>query len=865
MDKSYMLGHSYGKTGLFHHWSPIADYSTPEMVKVSDKLPVPNGKLLSLTGEVGKIAVTYEAEGTSKLSQLVYNYLHIDSTLSREEKQLQALTYIKDILVEFNKQGKFDISSNLKEEKYLYNLIYLLNKHNSHIVSDNEAKNLAVDSIISVCQDIRNVQSAHSPIDVATSKLKSFLKELEVGSIGDEYDGISIFQLQEDNQTGKKVVGVMANALKAFLTITQYYNNYYASNPQNIGKDNKYFLNKITIEGVDYYMSKVANTTTEEYQLKVLANILKQTIGEEGIKLLDTKDDVSIILSAMVTLATDNAKELALAKLHASLNLASMHTYLLSMGIPFDVVVKYTASSQLFKDLYELTNANSWENKKGTLDKNVWKALSNKAKSGNSGYTQADIEQLRNLHQWAQEFRSLTQLLGINSGMKNGVDKALLFKYQFQKIISKQASALKIDRSLNYLQEEDIDQIIKLHGFNPTEELRQTYINKIENLKTKYENEFPELFNEGLGFIEVEIDKYFTDIMYRDAITDIYDLIKSTINVLDVINESPHFYAMLEALNTVLRRVAKGAKGDLLFNKLQSLFDNTQALENNIQVPLFIDSMIIKDAQSFCDDYFVSHFLTNYVTPNYSFRYTSKTSNVDITKSISFDSEEALKDFDYTFRTIIARLKNKFPNNQLLKSLIQYERKDERKVFKLNFNIDMLSKDQAGEQQLKYNEIIGGFDEIVDLPISTLLEEYACTNIDPNTNQMRQITVGDLFYLYNLIYNLGQRGQNSLTAILDRYVSSKKDLVVNYLQTVLDFDTLKNEMLVNKQKFNYHIFKRYLRTGSKIRLYNMNPSLQILTNLGQSKKSETLTGMYQRFISALLSGKLKIEMDLNCN
>ena len=68
MDKSYMLGHSYGKTGLFHHWSPIADYSTPEMVKVSDKLPVPNGKLLSLTGETGKIAVTFNAEGTSKLS-----------------------------------------------------------------------------------------------------------------------------------------------------------------------------------------------------------------------------------------------------------------------------------------------------------------------------------------------------------------------------------------------------------------------------------------------------------------------------------------------------------------------------------------------------------------------------------------------------------------------------------------------------------------------------------------------------------------------------------------------------------------------------------------------------------------------------
>jgi len=81
---------------------------------------------------------------------------------------------------------------------------------------------------------------------------------------------------------------------------------------------------------------------------------------------------MSIILSAMVTLATDNAKELALAKLHASLNLASMHTYLLMMGVPFKEIVEYTAKSKIFTDLYNLTKADTWSGLSGNLNYKIW-------------------------------------------------------------------------------------------------------------------------------------------------------------------------------------------------------------------------------------------------------------------------------------------------------------------------------------------------------------------------------------------------------------------------------------------------------------------------------------------------------------
>ena len=62
-----------------------------------------------------------------------------------------------------------------------------------HVIGEEEAKNIAIDSIIDVCRDFRNVQSAHTPIDTATSRLKKLLSDLEAGSIGDENDGLSIF------------------------------------------------------------------------------------------------------------------------------------------------------------------------------------------------------------------------------------------------------------------------------------------------------------------------------------------------------------------------------------------------------------------------------------------------------------------------------------------------------------------------------------------------------------------------------------------------------------------------------------------------------------------------------------------------
>jgi hypothetical protein len=123
------------------------------------------------------------------------------------------------------------------------------------------------------------------------------------------------------------------------------------------------------------------------------------------------------MISALLSLATDNAKELCLAKLNANAKMASMYIYGLSIGIPFDQLGKLLMSDigntvasllkgSLITDELKLNNIDSvlkyldnpvskvktiygskklWEQTTGKLsNKSVWRALSDELK-GSSG------------------------------------------------------------------------------------------------------------------------------------------------------------------------------------------------------------------------------------------------------------------------------------------------------------------------------------------------------------------------------------------------------------------------------------------------------------------------------------------------
>lgn len=131
----------------------------------------------------------------------------------------------------------------------------------------------------------------------------------------------NIMQAIEDNYTGKEVIGISAVGLKSFFAITQYANTLLKQ-----GNLKPLFNKSIVFNGKEYYTIANANPDLAPQTLENL----------ELLQRIANADDAALEISALLSLATDNAKELCLAKLNANSKMADMYIYGLAMGIPYE-------------------------------------------------------------------------------------------------------------------------------------------------------------------------------------------------------------------------------------------------------------------------------------------------------------------------------------------------------------------------------------------------------------------------------------------------------------------------------------------------------------------------------------------------
>ena len=196
MDKSYIMGVDVSSIGTYNHWSPLADFTSSTLAKISDELPVPNGMIVT------KPELHYKAKGDIiidikpdseevELSELVRDYYLIDTQPDKILDKYKIITKEKnpyrtarlklevEILKYLSKYNKFNINPELIENKELDHLISRLNRHNSHIVTEDQARNIIQHHIIKVSSDERNMKAGYSPIDVSMDYFKDALKMIE--------------------------------------------------------------------------------------------------------------------------------------------------------------------------------------------------------------------------------------------------------------------------------------------------------------------------------------------------------------------------------------------------------------------------------------------------------------------------------------------------------------------------------------------------------------------------------------------------------------------------------------------------------------------------------------------------------------
>lgn len=261
-------------------------------------------------------------------------------------------------------------------------LTKLIDRHNLYFTKSKNikqlqgaTKNFVLTQMYDIIASPINLIEAQTPVDKATDLVKEpinpknnpNLKAIRQQAKAVPGNFMVNIRAIIENQTGKKGVGICAVGMKSFFALTLYYNAI-LNNPNTTAEEKQQLLlgadhKGITIGGKTY--TALANTyqvnsdpytiiengqVREHYTMEEIQEKLQHSedLDNETIlnilKSVDNDHDAAIILSALLSQATDNAKELSLAKLNASTNMLGMYIYGVTLGMDFNDLAKIMMS-----------------------------------------------------------------------------------------------------------------------------------------------------------------------------------------------------------------------------------------------------------------------------------------------------------------------------------------------------------------------------------------------------------------------------------------------------------------------------------------------------------------------------------------
>lgn len=905
IDKSYLMGVNLSSTGFYNHWSPIADYTSEEAAKISDELPLPTGKMLVTKDDYYKaedpILINLVNQNTNE-NQLIQDYLNNEDV--RKEDKLRTILELIKIA---NKQNELNITPESYQDTRTKILISLINKHNLHQITEEESRNIIQRDIMKVSLDERNMKPSYSPVDVAMDKFKDELKKKEDPKALErnlDDGGLSIARSQHDNSVGKKDVGIMANGLKAFFALTHYLNKY--RKDPNFINSNRYFLSRLKINGEDKYFSTISDVEFEEEAIRALNTAMQIFVQDSVEDLSFANDDASQLLSSLTSLAADNAKELALAKMNASMDLACMHLFLVAMGYDAKEIVEYT-KGRVFSDLNKLLN----NSKLIGNDLSVNDALSvlihayyddnNTESEDEKQQLQEEARQLKYLYSCAQELTAIARTAKINQGTKVDDIEANSFLQSLQDTINtqlKQVFGVKIgsnefdNKIVQFKNNQfivlDWDEFFHLtHNLNPTQELVNKYIDKLNSINERnHRYQYFKCQHPGAAEdLLIDMYRYYTDEKYKEFVTDLYDFFKCNFNVLDCINNLTHYDKMLKAFVLSQKTIKEySSRARTILDQAKPAYNSHRittwkkvSIENGDDTRTVSKTIInfkpfsdgtIKKANRFYDDYILSEWLIEYGN-KYNIGFVDDKGKKVV---INPTTNEGIKDFcNWMAYDLIPELKDKFTDNSFLKYIIpdfKKLRKNQKQPFlpkyKFNFDTDNLNSIQDQNKSFYINK---GFSELAKIKLGDLK-----IGIEEGKN----LTLGELFYLYDKL--VANQSYSSLEKAFDLYLSEvmqeKQDTIAYQLAKITQEHDLKErpEIIIDPVSFLAYCYQNEINVNNDgVMLYDYNKEEKTskefnitgkyLFNLKNNEQQEDNYVLSEGFIRALRSGQLRVEQD----
>lgn len=362
IDAVTITTYSINDNGVLQTWSPFTRYDSTATLEASMNLPFPTGQELepefanetTIANFIKKYQQLFsfrvdKKEDKKELS--IRLNLNAYDGLTTRQKLVMLKAFLEEIsTVKFALEDNDALAGWIKEtlneevpngtmtiQNYL---IQIANRHNTYLSRlstkqiDNAVSNQAVHSISKVAKNPGDLFEAQVGLDNCTAPLDaeadSNLEEKLYFANSGPGNFLGKIEAFLNNQIGKECVGIAANGLKIFAAITTYMNN---------------VLNEGTLEEQKRLISAFKFRDTEYKLIADVKSLDVNSIQDPEIlaylaKVAAEDSDAALSLSALLSLAVDNAKNLKLAKINASQTMLPLYIFGVTMGITIPELVK---------------------------------------------------------------------------------------------------------------------------------------------------------------------------------------------------------------------------------------------------------------------------------------------------------------------------------------------------------------------------------------------------------------------------------------------------------------------------------------------------------------------------------------------
>lgn len=773
------MGLCFDTNGKYVGWSNLFDYSTEETLAASEYLPMPqkirhtviNDAAAARANLAKQLTETTDENRKGVIENRLKQLDHIVDLdpwierISREQDQASKIRLYADLINEINRESYQDGDSKTVNISYTnpngLEVIKNLNKHEFTQIppnlSQDVSKNFISSHIQNTVQDLVNMTRAYSPIEMEDFRAASeYSPKQKAASEMTLLNPATKYLMQYSNMTGKNVIGIAANGEKSSFMWHYYLNDLIRHGNAEKRKFGhfQFTTNRIigrakgeiktqTINGLpDLNMEGVAAAIQNEFNLRITGNLY-----------------VDLMISQVLSAATDNAKELILAKVNAGNKLAKMYLFLITVGMNIDDIVTFMTSpvASFIDSITEenifggttvdintaisfargqfMTNGKinrKMEAKYGALKMLQIKDAYERAGLGNPENIEsvvADCDEFQNVLEGANEFSNFGKLLGLNQGLPTS-------KVDLQKRIS----------SIQSILSQRVEATLK---------------------DNKVSSEIKEQLKDAAP---MDVLRWLKDADYRQQIAEQYNQVKKCINIFDAFTHIQQFDAIREILSIVIdidsNLSFKSKAFNAVFNQAKS---NYRYISEQYQKRMLggIDAAIITN-------FIQNQNISIPVKAGTKYLYADDSTGTFKEDGLLYlDNRASIASFKYIFENVIIPklkqgivtevdqdgniLEKKYTdlaNNPFISGLL---RSSEQKVPLYKVGLNMMTIKDSTESQKKYQAYSSGLQA---------LSKY----------KVGDQTLSDLFMLYNLIVNKNQYGASRLTTLFDAFISKNQSM-----------------------------------------------------------------------------------------